>query len=66
MTLHMNKQDHIRNVVNRLKQGILRDPVKTEYHDMTALSLVELTRMKIREPLSIQYEHAREHKCDPA
>ena len=64
--INMNKQDHIRNVVNRLKQGILRDPVKTEYHDMTALSLVELTRMKIREPLSIQYEHAREHKCDPA
>lgn len=60
--INMNKQDHIRNVVNRLKQCILRDPVKTEYHDMTALSLVELTRMKIREPLRVQFEHATDQK----
>ena len=56
--INMKDTEHIRNVVNRLKQGISRDPVRTVYHDMTALSLVELTRTKIREPLFVQLKNA--------
>lgn len=56
--INMSDPVHIRNVVNRLKQGISKDPVKTEYHDITALSLVEVTRRKIREPLKIQLKKA--------
>lgn len=56
--INMQETEHIRNVVNRLKQGINRDPVRTVYHDMTALSLVELTRTKIREPLFVQLKNA--------
>ena len=60
----MSKPEHIRDMINKLKQGISKDPVRTEYHDMTALSLVELTRMKIREPLEVQIRNALRYRED--
>ena len=56
--INMSDAGHIGNVINRLKELTGRDPVRTEYHDITALSLVELTRTKIREPLKEQLKKA--------
>ena len=62
--INMSKPEHIIDIINKLKQGISKDPVRTEYHDMTALSLVELTRMKIREPLEVQIRNALRYRED--
>ncbi|MBR5406509.1 MAG: ribonuclease E/G [Lachnospiraceae bacterium] len=52
--INMTEKEHIESVISTLKKLIALDPVKTTFHDCTALNLIELTRQKIREPLDEQ------------
>jgi ribonuclease G len=58
---YINMQDAagIKEVTDRLKSLIAFDSVKTTFHDVTALNLVELTRQRVREPLEDQIEVSR-------
>jgi ribonuclease G len=49
--INMEDERHLNQVTGYLKKLICADPVKTKFHDVTALSLVELTRQKELEPL---------------
>ncbi|MCR4806559.1 MAG: ribonuclease E/G [Lachnospiraceae bacterium] len=49
--INMTEEKHFNQVTGYLKQLISADPVKTTVHDVTALSLVEITRQKELEPL---------------
>ena len=47
----MSEERHLNQVTGYLKKLICSDPVKTKVHDVTELTLVELTRQKELEPL---------------
>ena len=49
--IDMQNQEDQQSVLNRLKQALQRDPVKTNVLGMTQLGLVEMTRKKTRAPL---------------
>ncbi|MCR5509306.1 MAG: ribonuclease E/G [Lachnospiraceae bacterium] len=57
--INMDNDTHLKQVLQKLKTLIAADTVKTDYHDFTALGLVELTRQKIREPLAAQMKKLR-------
>ena len=50
----MENKEHLDGVIRTLKELTASDPVRTSFHDCTALNLIELTRQKIREPLDEQ------------
>ncbi len=52
--INMKDEEHQRQLIKKLTELIEKDPVRTAFHDRTALGLVELTRQKIREPLAEQ------------
>ncbi len=54
--INLEEERHLNQVTGYLKQLIGADPVKTTVHDVTALSLVELTRQKELKPLKDQIE----------
>ncbi|MBR5361593.1 MAG: ribonuclease E/G, partial [Lachnospiraceae bacterium] len=54
--INMQDNDNLKQVTDRLRSLIAYDSVKTTFHDVTALNLVELTRQRGREPLEIQIE----------
>ncbi len=49
--INMTEERHLNQVVGYLKKLICMDTVKTKVHDVTGLSLVELTRQKELKPL---------------
>lgn len=52
--IDMQKEEHKEKLLNVLKECVRKDSVKTTVIDMTALGLVEMTRMKIKKPLHEQ------------
>ena len=52
--INMEEEADLKQVTEKLKSMIVQDSVKTTFHDVTALKLVELTRQRIREPLEDQ------------
>ncbi|MCR5420988.1 MAG: ribonuclease E/G [Lachnospiraceae bacterium] len=52
--INMENEAHLKAVVDKLKELAEQDSVNTVFHDVTALSLVEVTRQRIREPLKEQ------------
>ncbi len=52
----MQEEKAREDLLYTLKEFVKQDPVKTTVIDMTALSLVELTRKKERRPLYEQVE----------
>ncbi|MBQ7588805.1 MAG: ribonuclease E/G [Lachnospiraceae bacterium] len=55
--INMQEAAGLKQVTDRLKSLIAMDTVKTSFHDVTALNLVEITRQRIREPLEDQIKH---------
>lgn len=55
--INMQEASGLKQVTDRLKSLIAMDTVKTSFHDVTALNLVEITRQRIREPLEDQIKH---------
>lgn len=55
--INMQEEADIKQVTDRLKSLIAMDTVKTTFHDVTALNLVEITRQRIRQPLEDQIKH---------
>ncbi len=53
--INMEKTENQKILLKKLSEELKKDPVKAQLHDMTALGLVEVTRMKVRQPL---YEQA--------
>jgi ribonuclease G len=58
--INMEDERHLNQVTGYLKKLICADPVKTKFHDVTALSLVELTRQKELEPLKDMLDKIRD------
>ncbi len=54
--INMTDKDNLSALTRRLKELFLNDSVKTVFHDVTALSLVEITRQKQRECLREQLQ----------
>lgn len=54
--IDMKLQKHKDLLMNELETHLKKDPIKTTLVDMTALGLVEVTRMKLRKPLHEQIE----------
>ena len=52
--INMKDENNYTKVIDRLREQLRYDRAKTSFHDITALSLVELTRQKIRPMLSEQ------------
>lgn len=48
-------QEHKKTLIKHLTDFIQQDPIKTNFIDMTALNLVEITRKKVRKPLHEQF-----------
>ena len=53
--IDMNGSEHKNALLNRLRELFLSDRNRTEVVGMTALGLVEITRKKVRPPVSRQY-----------
>lgn len=58
--INMADEENLKHLIKRLRELIALDTVKTDFHDVTALSLVELTRQRVREPLAEQMKKAEE------
>lgn len=54
--INMQEYEHQQELLERLRNALRSDPIKTQVHGMTKLGLVELTRMKGRKTL---YEQTR-------
>lgn len=52
--IDMEEESDREELMNCLRQIVSQDPVRTTVVDMTALNLVELTRMKVKKPLHEQ------------
>ena len=52
--IDMNDNNHKEQLINQLKQEAMKDSIKTSIMGMTRLNLVEITRMKIRERITIK------------
>ncbi|MFA5576527.1 MAG: Rne/Rng family ribonuclease [Tissierellaceae bacterium] len=53
--IDMKKNDHIETVLTALDQHLKKDRIKVNIVDITKLGLVELTRKKIRRPLTTEF-----------
>ena len=49
----MKNTEDIKELINVLKQEVLKDEERVSYVDITSLGLVELTRKKSEKPLCI-------------
>ena len=54
----MDDKESIKQVTDRLISLLACDSVKAAFHDVTALSLVEITRQRVREPLEVQIKYS--------
>ena len=54
--INMSQKEYKEQLVERLKSYLDKDPVQTEFVEITKLGLVELTRKKINKTLSEQLE----------
>lgn len=52
--IDMTDNEHKEQLLNLLKAEAMKDPIKTSIMGMTRLNLVEMTRMKIREQVTIK------------
>ena len=52
--IDMTDNEHKEQLLNQLKAEAIKDPIKTSIMGMTRLNLVEMTRMKIREQVTIK------------
>lgn len=52
--IDMEDDEHKQMLLEKLDKLLKKDPIKTTVVDMTALGLVEITRKKVRKPLSEQ------------
>ena len=50
--IDMEEEEHVRTILQELENEFRKDSVKTTVVDITKLGLVEITRMKLRKPLS--------------
>jgi ribonuclease G len=50
--IEMKEQEHIRTLLQELEEELQKDDVRSTVVDITKLGLVEITRMKVRKPLS--------------
>lgn len=55
--ISMDTLEYRNNLLQKLREILSKDPVKTIVVDMTALDLVEITRKKVRKPLLEQCKH---------
>lgn len=58
--ISMKKKESDEKLMERLRGLAARDPVSTEIVDMTPLGLVEITRKKVREPLTDQLSELKD------
>ena len=56
--INMDDKESIKQVTDRLISLLACDSVKAAFHDVTALSLVEITRQRVREPLEVQIKYS--------
>lgn len=54
--IDLDRKENKKKLITELKEYLEKDPIKTNYIDMTALHLVEITRKKIRKPLFEQLQ----------
>ena len=52
--IDMTDNEHKEQLLNQLKAEAMKDPIKTSIMGMTRLNLLEMTRMKIREQVTIK------------
>ncbi len=57
--INMGELSNQKKLLAFLAEELKKDPIKAQLHDMTMLGLVEVTRMKVRQPL---YEQVRDEQ----
>lgn len=63
--IDMKYTEHTKDLICQFTDRLNQDPVKTNFIDITALHLAEITRKKVRKPLSeqfLEYQDKKEEK----
>ncbi len=60
--IDMEKKENTKELIRIFTEELKKDPIKTDFIDMTALHLAEITRKKVRKPLHEQIRAFREEK----
>lgn len=55
--INMEQPSNQKKLLALLAEELKKDPIKAQLHDMTTLGLVEVTRMKVRQPLYEQVKN---------